>query len=119
MDDIVKKAIGTLAGLLVATGVFASDYVIGEGDTLSVAVWGEKDYSFTAKVRPDGKITIPATGIDQVYAYPPSLNIENTGDSYAVTGSLASDEILAIEMLGPSEGFSRFPGFRRPAPRVR
>jgi polysaccharide export outer membrane protein len=42
--------------------VVASDYIIGEGDTLSVSVWGEKDYSFTAKVRPDGKITVPTIG---------------------------------------------------------
>ena len=58
------------------------------------------------------KITIPATGIDQVYAYPPSLHTEKVGDSYVITGSLAADEILAVEMLGTSDGFSRFPGFR-------
>ncbi len=60
------------------------------------------------------KISIPASGIDQIYVYPPSLKTENAGDTYIITGSLAADEILAIEMLGPSEGFSRFPGFRNP-----
>src|SRR5665647_3899651 len=60
------------------------------------------------------KITIPATGIDQVYVYPPSLHTEKVGDSYVITGSLAANEILAVEMLGTSEGFSRFPGFRTP-----
>jgi polysaccharide export outer membrane protein len=59
---MIKKAIFILAGLLLATTVHASDYIIGEGDGLSVAVWGEKDFSFTAKVRPDGKITVPAIG---------------------------------------------------------
>jgi polysaccharide export outer membrane protein len=61
-NDIIKKLIMILAVLLLATSVFASDYIIGEGDTLSVSVWGEKDYSFTAKVRPDGKITVPTIG---------------------------------------------------------
>lgn len=59
---MIKKVVFTLAVLLFATSVFASDYIIGEGDTLSVSVWGEKDFSFTAKVRPDGKITVPTIG---------------------------------------------------------
>lgn len=41
---------------------FAGDYVIGEGDLLEVAVWGVKELSFPAKVRPDGKITVPGLG---------------------------------------------------------
>jgi len=40
----------------------AGDYVIGEGDTLMISVWGEKDLSLSIKVRPDGKITLPALG---------------------------------------------------------
>ncbi|GFO57783.1 sugar ABC transporter substrate-binding protein [Geomonas silvestris] len=40
----------------------AADYVIGEGDTLEVAVWGVKDLNVTVKVRPDGKITVPGLG---------------------------------------------------------
>lgn len=40
----------------------AGDYVIGEGDVLDVAVWGVKELSFPAKVRPDGKITVPGLG---------------------------------------------------------
>lgn len=53
-----------LAGWLLAlpAAIYAADYLIGEGDVLSVAVWGEKDLSVTVKVRPDGKITIPAIG---------------------------------------------------------
>jgi len=61
-NTMFKKAIFTLAVLLFATNLFASEYLIGEGDTLSVTVWGEKDFSFTAKVRPDGKITVPTIG---------------------------------------------------------
>lgn len=40
----------------------AGDYVIGDGDTLLISVWGVKELSVPAKVRPDGKITIPALG---------------------------------------------------------
>jgi len=58
------------------------------------------------------KVTVPARAIDQVYAYPPFLKTEKTGDSYVITGSLAANEILAVEMLGSSEGFSQFPGVR-------
>ncbi len=49
--------------LLVAPcAVSAADYVIGEGDVLDIAVWGVKELSFSAKVRPDGKITVPGLG---------------------------------------------------------
>jgi uncharacterized membrane protein len=65
------------------------------------------------------KVTIPARGIDQVYAYPPLMKTEKAGDSYIITGSLAANEILAVEMLGGSEGFSRFEGFRTPVDDVR
>jgi polysaccharide biosynthesis/export protein len=40
----------------------AADYVIGEGDALDIAVWGVKELSVPARVRPDGKITVPGLG---------------------------------------------------------
>ena len=41
-------------------GVRGDDYVIGEGDVLQVAVWGEPAASVqSATVRPDGKISMP------------------------------------------------------------
>jgi len=40
----------------------AADYVIGEGDGLDIAVWGVKELTFSVKVRPDGKITVPGLG---------------------------------------------------------
>jgi polysaccharide biosynthesis/export protein len=40
----------------------AADYVIGEGDLLMISVWSEKELSLPVKVRPDGKITLPALG---------------------------------------------------------
>lgn len=39
-----------------------TDYIIGEGDSLEISVWGSKDLNFSAKVRPDGKITVPGLG---------------------------------------------------------
>ncbi len=41
-------------------GIRGDDYVIGEGDVLQVAVWGEPAASVqSATVRPDGKISMP------------------------------------------------------------
>lgn len=65
------------------------------------------------------KVTIPAKGIDQISVYPPLMQAEKTEDSYVITGNLASNEILAVEMLGPSEGFSQMQGFRTPVDDVR
>jgi polysaccharide export outer membrane protein len=38
------------------------DYIISEGDTLNISVWGNKELSAIVKVRPDGKISLPALG---------------------------------------------------------
>lgn len=51
-----------LAFLIMPISSLASDYVIGEGDVLDVFVWGVKELNVSAKVRPDGKITIPGLG---------------------------------------------------------
>jgi len=40
----------------------AGDYVIGDGDSLSISVWGAPEFSVGVVVRPDGKITLPAVG---------------------------------------------------------
>jgi polysaccharide export outer membrane protein len=40
----------------------AGEYVIGEGDTLLISVWGVDRLNFSVKVRPDGKITVPGLG---------------------------------------------------------
>lgn len=51
-----------LALLLAAGSALAGDYVIGDGDGLRVSVWGVPELSVDVKVRPDGKITLPAVG---------------------------------------------------------
>ena len=48
--------------LFVPALVCADDYMIGESDTLFISVWGNEELSLTVRVRPDGKITIPAFG---------------------------------------------------------
>jgi polysaccharide export outer membrane protein len=57
-----KQCLLVLVLLLVPLASQAGDYVIGEGDSLMISVWGEKDLSLAVKVRPDGKITLPAVG---------------------------------------------------------
>jgi polysaccharide export outer membrane protein len=42
--------------------VHGDDYLIGEGDTLKISVWQNEEMSLSVKVRPDGKITVPALG---------------------------------------------------------
>jgi polysaccharide export outer membrane protein len=57
------EAAGSPAGTVkpqVPEGGHADDYLIGEGDVLQVAVWGEPTASvLSATVRPDGKISMP------------------------------------------------------------
>jgi polysaccharide export outer membrane protein len=36
-----------------------AEYVIGVEDVLKIVTWGEADLTLTAKVRPDGRITLP------------------------------------------------------------
>jgi polysaccharide export outer membrane protein len=69
-----------LLSLFAHSPAFAGDYVIGEGDTLMISVWGEKDLSLSVKVRPDGKITLPALGeIAAADMTPKALQAELTG----------------------------------------
>jgi polysaccharide export outer membrane protein len=59
----LKRALLLLMLLFIVPSVVCGgDYVIGEGDTLQISVWGEKELSLAVKVRPDGKITLPALG---------------------------------------------------------
>lgn len=60
----MKKIQLLLLGMLLCLPMMAgaADYVIGEGDTLDVAVWGVKDLNLSVRVRPDGKITVPGLG---------------------------------------------------------
>jgi len=59
---IMSLIIIVLLFISVQVAAQEQEYVIGEGDTLNVSVWGNKDVSLSVKVRPDGKITVPAAG---------------------------------------------------------
>ncbi len=75
----------------------AGDYVIGEGDVLDIAVWGVKELSFSAKVRPDGKITMP--GLGDVVASgqtPAALQISMT----ARLKELVKNPIVSVAVTG-------------------
>jgi len=58
------KKIGCLLVFFILFSVpaFAKDYVIGDGDSLNISVWGSPELSLGVVVRPDGKISIPALG---------------------------------------------------------
>lgn len=58
----LMKIVCLLLFLWAPLSAVAADYVIGQGDVLEVAVWGIPDMSRSVKVRPDGKITLPAIG---------------------------------------------------------
>lgn len=58
----MRRILIVLVFLCVATAVDAADYIIGDGDQLQVSVWGVPELSGPARVRPDGKITLPAAG---------------------------------------------------------
>jgi polysaccharide export outer membrane protein len=46
-------------GLAHPSAEFTSVYVIGPGDSLHIAVWGNEQLTRTVPVRPDGKISLP------------------------------------------------------------
>jgi polysaccharide export outer membrane protein len=65
MKSYVKfSCIAVLAVFVLFLPVIASagDYVIGEGDSLFISVWGVDRLNVTVKVRPDGMITVPGLG---------------------------------------------------------
>lgn len=59
----------------------AGDYVIGEGDVLDIFVWGVKELNVSAKVRPDGKITIPGLGDVKASGFTPPGLQKSLGES--------------------------------------
>jgi len=58
----LKVTLTLLLLLCLPLAVLAGDYVIGEGDSLAISVWGVKDLDVSVRVRPDGKITVPGLG---------------------------------------------------------
>ena len=76
--DLTRTTALVLAALM-AVGVCTAeapasgrDYIIGVEDQLRIAVWNEPELSTIAKVRPDGKITIPLVNDVSVAGKTPS-----------------------------------------------
>ncbi|WP_261974644.1 polysaccharide biosynthesis/export family protein [Geobacter metallireducens] len=59
------------------------DYVVGDGDSLMISVWGEKELSGTVTVRPDGKITLPAIGDVIASGFTPTKLSEDLAEKLA------------------------------------
>lgn len=76
---------------------WGDDYVIGDGDGLSISVWGVPDLSVPVTVRPDGKITLPAIGdITASGLTPVSLGKELT----KVLGAYVKTPIVTVTVAG-------------------
>lgn len=67
-----KVVLFVLSLVLLAGSAFGGDYVVGEGDSLDISVWGVKELNFTVKVRPDGKVTVPGLGDLQAAGFTPT-----------------------------------------------
>lgn len=70
----MKKMLLSILSLIVlmAGSAWGGDYVVGEGDSLDISVWGVKELNFSVKVRPDGKVTIPGLGDVAAAGYTPT-----------------------------------------------
>ncbi|RQW85273.1 MAG: sugar ABC transporter substrate-binding protein [Geobacter sp.] len=66
-----KIVLFVLSLVLMAGSAWGGDYVVGEGDSLDISVWGVKELNFTVKVRPDGKVTVPGLGDLQAAGFTP------------------------------------------------
>jgi len=52
----------SVCSLCMPVSTTAEEYVINPGDTISILVWGQREYTQTIPVRPDGKISYPFLG---------------------------------------------------------
>ncbi|MFI5403157.1 MAG: polysaccharide biosynthesis/export family protein [Planctomycetota bacterium] len=109
-----NKAIFARAAALQAS----PDYVIGEGDSLTLMVLGEEGLETTNKVRPDGKMTFPGHGdivvagktteavrTDLEESFKASLGLKNP----KVYVSVNSFDSKAVTALGEVNHQGRFP----------
>lgn len=84
-------------GLFFVSVAWSTDYVIGDGDTLTVAVWGVPELSGSVIVRPDGKITLPAAGDVVATDFTPSqLGQELT----RILGDYVKTPIVTVTVMG-------------------
>jgi polysaccharide export outer membrane protein len=75
----------------------AKDYVIGDGDTLNVSVWGAPELSVSVTVRPDGKITLPAVGDVMATGLTPK---QLSDDLVVILDSFVKKPIVTVTVSG-------------------
>ena len=66
----------------------------------------------------DLTITYPANYVREIYPHPPGLKVDRSGESYIVTGKLAGDEVLGLEILLSKESVQELNGFPEFVPDV-
>ena len=94
---IVLMHLAVFICLLLPTQALSGDYVIGDGDTLSVSVWGVPELSVDMVVRPDGKITLPAVGDVSATGLTP---VELSRDLTKVLDSYVKKPIVTVAVSG-------------------
>ncbi len=60
------------------------------------------------------RITLPADGVSEVFAYPPTLRQTREGDQIVITGSAGESENVAIELLLNRSALDTVAGFPSP-----
>src|SRR4030042_31251 len=77
--------------------VLAEGYVIGDGDTLQISVWGSPQLSASLIVRPDGKITLPAVGDVVASGFTPEQLSKNLSEKLE---SVEKKPIVTVTVTG-------------------
>jgi len=78
-------------------GAATDDYVIGDGDTLQISVWGSPQLSASLIVRPDGKITLPAVGDVVASGFTPEQLSKNLSEKLE---SVEKKPIVTVTVTG-------------------
>lgn len=73
-----------------------NSYKIGAEDVIKVVVWKEPDLSFTAAVRPDGKVTAPLIGDLTASGQTPTLLASSLKEKY---GELVNNPLVNVEVV--------------------
>ncbi|MCG7854797.1 MAG: DUF2207 domain-containing protein, partial [Methanoregulaceae archaeon] len=56
-------------------------------------------------------VSIPEHFLETIYPHPPFLKVAASGDRYIISGSVATNEVLGIEMLLSRDALEEIPGF--------
>src|SRR4030042_4252669 len=78
-------------------GAATDDYVIGDGDTLQIFVWGSPQLSASLRVRPDGKITLRAVGDVVASGFTPEKLSKNLSEKLE---SVEKKPIVTVTVTG-------------------